>query len=50
MGEIPTPIILLKDRLIGDKGGEELLEERKEGIIRIGPLLGDHQDTETEDK
>ena len=39
VGEIPTPIILLKDRLIGDKGGEELLEEGKEGISFSSPEI-----------
>ena len=38
VGEIPTPIILLKDRLIGDKGGEEFLEE-KEGISFSSPEI-----------
>ena len=38
-GEISTPIILLKDRLIGDKGGEEFLEEEKEGISFSSPEI-----------
>ena len=33
VGEIPTPIILLKARLIGDKGGEEFLEDGKRGNL-----------------
>ena len=39
MGEILTPIILLKDRLIGDKGGEEFLEEEKEGVSFSSPEI-----------
>ena len=39
VGEIPTPIILLKDRLIGDEGGEEFLEEEKEGISFSSPEI-----------
>ena len=39
MGEIPTPIILLKDRLIGGEGGEDFLEEEKEGISFSSPEI-----------
>ena len=39
VGEILTPNILLKDRLIGDKGGEEFLEEEKEGISFSSPEI-----------
>ena len=39
VGEIPTPIILLKDRLIGDEGGEEFLEEEKEGVSFSSPEI-----------
>ena len=39
MGEISTPISLLKDRLIGDEGGEEFLEEEKEGISFFSPEI-----------
>ena len=39
LGEIPTPIILLKDRLIGDKRGEEFLEGEKEGISFSSPEI-----------
>ena len=39
VGEISTPIILLKDRLIGDEGGEEFLEEGKEGISFSSPEI-----------
>ena len=39
VGEILTPIILLKDRLIGDKGGEEFLEEGKEGVSFSSPEI-----------
>ena len=39
VGEILTPIILLKDRLIGDKGGEEFLEEEKEGVSFSSPEI-----------
>ena len=39
VGEILTPIILLKDRLIGDKGGEEFLEKEKEGISFSSPEI-----------
>ena len=39
VGEIPTPIILSKDRLIGDEGGEEFLEEEKEGVSFSSPEI-----------
>ena len=39
VGEILTPNILLKDRLIGDKGGEEFLEEEKEGVSFSSPEI-----------
>ena len=39
VGEILTPIILLKDRLIGDKGGEEFLKEGKEGVSFSSPEI-----------
>ena len=39
VGEILTPIILLKDRLIGDEGGEEFLEEEKEGVSFSSPEI-----------
>ena len=39
VGEIRTPIILLKDRLIGDEGGEEFLEEEKEGVSFFSPEI-----------
>ena len=39
VGEISTPISLLKDRLIGDEGGEEFLEEKKEGISFSSPEI-----------
>ena len=39
LGEIPTPIVLLKDRLIGDKRGEEFLEGEKEGISFSSPEI-----------
>ena len=39
LGEIPTSIILLKDRLIGDKRGEEFLEGEKEGISFSSPEI-----------
>ena len=39
VGEILTPIILSKDRLIGDKGGEEFLEEEKEGVSFSSPEI-----------
>ena len=39
VGEISTPISLLKDRLIGDKGGEEFLEEGKERISFSSPEI-----------
>ena len=37
--EISTPIILLKDRLIGGEGGEEFLEGEKEGISFSSPEI-----------
>ena len=39
VGEILTPIILSKDRLIGDEGGEEFLEEEKEGVSFSSPEI-----------
>ena len=39
VGEILTPNILLKDRLIGDKGGEEFLEKEKEGVSFSSPEI-----------
>ena len=39
VGEILTPIILLKDGLIGDEGGEEFLEEKKEGVSFSSPEI-----------
>ena len=39
VGEILTPNILLKDRLIGDEGGEEFLEEEKEGVSFSSPEI-----------
>ena len=39
VGEILTPNILLKDRLIGDKGREEFLEEEKEGVSFSSPEI-----------
>ena len=39
VGEILTPIILLRDRLIGDEGGEEFLEEEKEGVSFSSPEI-----------
>ena len=39
VGEILTPIILLKDRLIGDEEGEEFLEEEKEGVSFSSPEI-----------
>ena len=39
LGEISTSIILLKDRLIGDKRGEEFLEGEKEGISFSSPEI-----------
>ena len=39
VGEISTPIILLKDRLIGGEGGEEFLEGEKEGISFSSPEI-----------
>ena len=39
VGEISTPISLLKDRLIGDEEGEEFLEEEKEGISFSSPEI-----------
>ena len=39
VGEILTPIILSKDRLIGDEGGEEFLEEEKEGLSSSSPEI-----------
>ena len=39
VGEISTPISLLKDRLIGDEGGEEFLEGEKEGISFSSPEI-----------
>ena len=39
VGEILTPNILLKDRLIGDEGGEELLKEEKEGVSFSSPEI-----------
>ena len=35
VGEIPTPISLLKDRLIGDEGGEEFLLLHQGGKVQI---------------
>ena len=37
--EILTPIILSKDGLIGDEGGEEFLEEEKEGVSFSSPEI-----------
>ena len=39
VGEILTPIILSKDGLIGDEGGEEFLEEEKEGVSFSSPEI-----------
>ena len=39
VGEILTPIILSKDGLIGDEGGEEFLEEKKEGVSFSSPEI-----------
>ena len=39
VGEILTPIILSKDRLIGDEGGEEFLEKEKEGVSFSSPEI-----------
>ena len=38
-GEISTPILLLKDKLIGEEGGEEFLEEEKEQISFSSPEI-----------
>ena len=39
VGEILTPIILSKDGLIGDEGGEEFLEKEKEGVSFSSPEI-----------
>ena len=39
VGEISTPISLLKNRLIGDKVGEEFLEKEKEGVSFSSPEI-----------